>query len=85
MTGLHVPMRPAWTCAGCGADWPCRTKRVQLLAEYERARVSLGLLMSAYFVDAAEDLSSHASGLLYTRFLGWTRASAAAGQGQRHG
>jgi hypothetical protein len=66
-------MRPAWACAGCGADWPCLTKRTQLAAEYERAQVSLRLLMSGYFVEAAEDLPLHACGELYGRFPGWVR------------
>ena len=73
MSGLHVPMRPTWICAGCGDGWPCRTKRMQLTAEYDRAQVSLGLLMSAYFVDAAGDLPSSPCGALYARFLGWVR------------
>jgi hypothetical protein len=46
---------------------------MQLTAEYDRAQVSLGLLMSAYFVDAAEDLPSSPCGALYARFLGWVR------------
>ncbi|MCW2643299.1 MAG: hypothetical protein JWP76_5605 [Dactylosporangium sp.] len=70
-----MPMRPAWTCAGCGSDWPCQTKRSQLVAEYDRAYVSLGLLMSGYFVDAAEDLPLHPCGDLYARFVRWVRAS----------
>jgi hypothetical protein len=79
VSGLHVPMRPAWTCAACGADWPCATRRNQLAAEYDRARVSLGLLMSGYFVAAAEDLPLRACGEMYTRFLGWARRHSGCG------
>jgi hypothetical protein len=56
MTSLHIPMRPEWICAGCGQLWPCHARRVQLLAEYDRAPVSLLLPMSSYFVEASIDL-----------------------------
>lgn len=73
MTSLHVPIRPGWTCAGCGRNWPCHTRRAQLLAEFDRATVSLGLLMGAHFAQAAQDLPVAPAGELYTRFLGWVR------------
>jgi hypothetical protein len=56
MTSLHIPMRPEWICAGCGQLWPCHARPVQLLAEYDRAPVSLSLPMSSYFVEASIDL-----------------------------
>ncbi|GAA1820759.1 flavin reductase [Planosporangium flavigriseum] len=63
-------MRPAWTCAACGMDWPCPTKRSQLAAEYDRARTSLALVMAGYFVEAAEDLPLRGCGEMYIRFAG---------------
>lgn len=68
---LHSPMRPSWMCAGCGGHWPCRTRRGQLIAEFHRTPVSLGLLMSRYFIDAAQDLKSESAHDLYQRFIGW--------------
>jgi hypothetical protein len=43
----------------------------QLLAEYDGAPVSLALLMSTYFCEAAHELPDARAGDLYTRFLGW--------------
>jgi hypothetical protein len=60
-------------CAGCGRNWPCHTRRAQLLAEFDGAPVSLGLLMGAQFAQAAHDLPVEPAGALYARFLGWIR------------
>jgi hypothetical protein len=70
---VHVPVRPNWVCAGCGARWPCRTRRGQLLAEFDRAPVSLALLMGGYFMDAAQDLPTEPASVLYGRFMGWLK------------
>ncbi|MGC9669357.1 hypothetical protein ACNTMW_22725 [Planosporangium sp. 12N6] len=70
---VHVPIRPNWVCAGCGAPWPCETRRNQLLAEFDGTPVSLGLLMGGYFVDCCADLPNRAVGELYGRFLGWLK------------
>jgi hypothetical protein len=70
---LHAPMRPSWTCAGCGGHWPCNTRRSQLLAEFDSAPASLALLMGGYFVDAAQDLRTEAAHDLYQRFMGWLK------------
>jgi hypothetical protein len=67
----HLPSRPTWNCAGCGAPWPCPSRRGQLLAEYEGASVSLALFMTANFVEAASDLSWVSAGDLYGRFFSW--------------
>ncbi|GII25480.1 hypothetical protein [Planosporangium mesophilum] len=67
----HNPVRPGWRCGGCGQPWPCGTRRSQLAAEYEGARVSLALLMSTSFCAAAQDLPDVRAGDLYLRFLGW--------------
>jgi hypothetical protein len=71
MTTLHVPLRPSWACAVCYESWPCFSRRRQLTAEYDRAPVSLSLLMSSYFVKAADDLHQVPAGTLHLRFLGW--------------
>ncbi|MET7950271.1 flavin reductase [Micromonospora sp. NPDC005324] len=69
----HLPVTPAWMCGGCGADWPCATRRRELLAEYHRAPVSLALYLAAHLVDAAQDLAHVPAGHLHYRILGWTR------------
>ncbi|MBQ0905779.1 MULTISPECIES: flavin reductase [unclassified Micromonospora] len=69
----HLPITPAWTCGGCGADWPCHTRRRELRAEYDRAPVSLTLYLAAQLVEAAHDLTHVPAGHLHYRFLGWTR------------
>nr|WP_240940792.1 flavin reductase [Planosporangium flavigriseum] len=68
---MHIPIRPAWICAGCSQEWPCHTRRAQFLAEFERATVSLGLLMGSHLVQASQDLPAARAGELYVRFLGW--------------
>jgi hypothetical protein len=67
----HVPIRPSWTCGGCPSAWPCDTRRFELLAEYERAPVSLALFLSTCLVDATGDLPHAKAGDLYHRFVGW--------------
>ncbi|MEU3455984.1 hypothetical protein ABZ671_20670 [Micromonospora sp. NPDC006766] len=69
----HGPVLPVWSCGGCGAPWPCETRRKELRAEFEGARVSLAIYMGSYFVSAAEDLTWLPAGLLHRRFLGWIR------------
>ncbi|MEV0725348.1 flavin reductase [Micromonospora purpureochromogenes] len=69
----HHPITPAWTCGGCGIDWPCPTRRRELLAEYDHAPVSLALYLAAHLVDATQDLAHVPAGHLHHRFLRWTR------------
>lgn len=68
---MHLPVRPAWTCAGCGQAWPCLTRKRQLLAEFAGARVSLMLYLSRFFVEACVDMPTTTSGTLYRRFFTW--------------
>ncbi|SDY23585.1 hypothetical protein SAMN05444365_1011152 [Micromonospora pattaloongensis] len=67
----HNPVPADWTCAGCGGQWPCRTRKRQLLAEFDGAPVSLTIYLGAYFVDAAPDLPDVPAGDLHARFVGW--------------
>ncbi|WP_431926637.1 flavin reductase [Micromonospora wenchangensis] len=69
----HHPVPPAWTCGGCGADWPCRPGRRQLLAEYREGRVALALYLAAQLAAAGRDLARLPAGELHHRFLGWIR------------
>ncbi|MET8282634.1 flavin reductase [Micromonospora sp. NPDC005174] len=69
----HLPSTPAWTCRGCGVDWPCRARRRELRGEYAGAQVSLTLYLAAQLVDATRDLAHVPADSLYGRFLGWAR------------
>ncbi|MFG1916074.1 hypothetical protein [Micromonospora sp. NPDC048898] len=69
----HVPVRPAWTCAGCGQEWPCPNRRRRLLIEYAHDRLSLAFYLGLHLADAAVDLSHPPADELHVRFLGWTR------------
>lgn len=69
----HGPLRPAWTCIGCGQPWPCHTRRAELLAEFDSAPVTLALVLAGYLVEACEDLPYEPAGPLYDRFVGWMR------------
>ncbi|MDG4833731.1 hypothetical protein O7627_31120 [Solwaraspora sp. WMMD1047] len=72
MTG-HNPTTPGWACAGCGAEWPCPTRRRELRAEFHGSPYSLGLYLGQYFVVAAADLRHIPAGWLHNRFVGWIR------------
>lgn len=67
------PVLPIWTCAGCGAAWPCHTRRQELQAEYDKAPMSLALYMSSCLVSAMQDMGWAPAGLLHRRFVGWLR------------
>ncbi|MFG3684854.1 hypothetical protein [Micromonospora sp. NPDC047740] len=69
----HGPVVPIWSCGGCGAPWPCATRRRELQAEFVDAPMSLALYMGSQFVRAAEDLTWAPAGTLHRRFLGWLR------------
>ncbi len=69
----HIPLRPGWSCAGCGGQWPCGPRQRQLRAEYGGVSVSLAMFLAACMVEAAYDLPDCPAGQLYDRFLGWVR------------
>ncbi|MEV0457891.1 flavin reductase [Catellatospora methionotrophica] len=68
---MHLPIRPDWMCAACGLQWPCPTRKRQLVAAYDGAHVSMILYLSGFFIEACEDMPLAASGALHRRFLGW--------------
>jgi hypothetical protein len=70
---VHVAVRPAWTCVGCGQPRPCLTRQRELFAEYGRSQVSLALYLSSCLVEATRDLPFTDAGQLYSRFIGWLR------------
>lgn len=68
---VHNPSRPSWACQGCSAPWPCGTRRLQLLAEFDDARQSLSIYLVTQLLDACRDQPHVPAGEMYTRFLGW--------------
>ncbi|GAA2707856.1 hypothetical protein GCM10010429_20320 [Micromonospora olivasterospora] len=46
------------------------------MVEFTGARISLMLHLSAYLVQACEDLPHTPSGVLHARFLAWPRSAA---------
>jgi hypothetical protein len=71
---VHVALRPSWSCAGCGAPWPCMTRRRQLRAEYHRGRPELSALMGFYLTQAQSDVPGASPAGLDARFIGWIEA-----------
>lgn len=69
----HVPVLPIWSCGGCDAPWPCRTRQRELRAEFDNAPISLALYLGAQLARASEDLTWVPAGALHRRFLGWLR------------
>jgi hypothetical protein len=72
VTVYHLPVRPEWTCAVCGADYPCRTRRAQLLDEFRGASIQLAVFMNVDFMDATADLPELSAEELHARFF-WYR------------
>ena len=71
---LHVPVRPVWSCSGCGpqVDWPCEYARAELTANLDP--ISRSMYAAERMVEAIADLPEEATpGELFTRFLAWTR------------
>ena len=71
---LHVPVRPVWSCSGCGpqVDWPCGYARAELTANLDP--ISRSMYAAERMVEAIADLPEEATpGEMFTRFLAWTR------------
>jgi hypothetical protein len=71
---VHEALRPSWECAGCGAPWPCPTRRRQLRAEYIRGLPELSALMGWYLSQAQADVPGASPAGLDARFVGWIEA-----------
>jgi hypothetical protein len=69
--GEHAPLTPDWMCDTCGAEWPCASKREQLLTEYGVDRAMLSVYLGSCLAAAAEDLHAGGSRSLQERFFGW--------------
>ncbi|GIJ79140.1 hypothetical protein SAMN05443287_101589 [Micromonospora phaseoli] len=67
----HLPSPPAWTCTGCGREWPCAVKQSQLLAEFGGARAALAVYLGSCLLAAARDLPGLPLARARNRFLGW--------------
>ncbi|MDG4764575.1 hypothetical protein O7632_10740 [Solwaraspora sp. WMMD406] len=73
---LHVPVRPIWSCSGCGplVDWPCAYARAELTVNLDP--ISRSMYAAEWMVEAIADLPAESSpGEMFTRFLAWTRRS----------
>ncbi|GHJ49887.1 hypothetical protein Cs7R123_72290 [Catellatospora sp. TT07R-123] len=55
-------------------EWPCHTRRRQLLAQFYGAPASLAICLARHLIQACLDLPTMPSGLLHQRFLGWLDA-----------
>ncbi|QKW17089.1 hypothetical protein EYA84_31740 [Verrucosispora sp. SN26_14.1] len=66
-----MPSPPAWTCTGCGQEWPCPVKQSQLLAEFGGARAALAVYLGSCLLAAARDLPGLPPAHARDRFLGW--------------
>ena len=71
---LHEPSRPSWRCAACQDEWPCGSRRRELLCEFGPSKVRLALHMAPYFEEAVGDSPRTPISVLYGRFLGWVRS-----------
>ncbi|MER7415456.1 hypothetical protein ABT346_01485 [Micromonospora peucetia] len=70
-TDDHAPLTPGWSCATCGAEWPCAPKRARLLEEYRADRAMLSVYLGSCLAAAAEDLPPSRGPSLQDRFIGW--------------
>lgn len=71
----HLPMRPAWICGHCFADWPCAPAKVEL-AEHHVDRSALVIFMALQMWDAFDDGIGETARVpippdLHGRFMGW--------------
>lgn len=44
----HRLIRPSWTCEECIRPWPCPTRRIQFMDDYDGALYELRFLMAGY-------------------------------------
>ncbi|MFK3980090.1 hypothetical protein ACI2K4_06865 [Micromonospora sp. NPDC050397] len=70
---IHIPTPPEWTCANCGEDWPCPTRRAAMLKRYADDRRLLYFYLADCLSEACHDLAHVPPHELYARFIGWAR------------
>jgi hypothetical protein len=68
----HLPLRPDWTCGGCGRPWPCPAARADLILAHLGDPAGLAATMMAWMRQAVDDGLPEAE--LQPRFLAWTAA-----------
>ncbi len=71
-TPEHLAERPAWDCGVCGQPWPCAPARERLIRQYGRG-TALAMLAWQYLEEAVRDLPDGPPGVLFERFVRWTR------------
>jgi hypothetical protein len=74
----HPPVRPTWTCATDGGQWPCPDARAHLWSEFAGDPLGLAVHMSTLLMTATCDV---ANGRvlppdLFNRFMAWTESMA---------
>ncbi|QLD22852.1 hypothetical protein HXZ27_00175 [Micromonospora carbonacea subsp. aurantiaca] len=71
----HLPMRPAWLCRVCAAQWPCPPARLDLPTEFHGHSVALAFYLAAAMRDAMDDMYRLGGrpdrAAMHARFLGW--------------
>ncbi|MFF3869428.1 hypothetical protein [Micromonospora sp. NPDC001898] len=71
----HLPMRPAWLCRVCAAQWPCPAAQLDLPTEFHGHTVALAFYLAAMMHDATDDTYRLGGcpdpAAMHTRFLGW--------------
>lgn len=75
IVSTHNPIRPGWLCGGCGAEWPCETRRRELLAEYSGASNSLSIFLRDALAIAYYDMPGIEYGSLVDRIVNWPTAA----------
>lgn len=75
MPRRHLPMRPAWLCRVCAAQWPCPSARLGLRTEFHGHGVALAFYLAAAMRDAMDDTYRIGGrpdrAAMHARFLGW--------------
>lgn len=68
---IHAPSRPDWSCTACGDEWPCPTRKRQLVELFPGNVRGLVGYMTPYLVDANVELSHLSTTQVTERFVGW--------------
>ncbi|MCX4473660.1 hypothetical protein OOK41_25725 [Micromonospora sp. NBC_01655] len=71
----HLPMRPAWLCRVCAAQWPCPAAQLDLATEFYGHSVALAFYLATSMHEAIDDMyrlgGRPDSAAMHARFLGW--------------